>query len=124
MHTVTSTPSFLAQVKKCKLTEKELTDIENTVSDNPEAGTLMAGTGGARKLRHVGRGKGKSGGYRTIHYCGGRDVPVFLLAIYGKDDKDNLTDAEKNELAKVLPLIADAYRENVKVMAAKMKKRR
>ena len=54
--------------------------IVNTLADNPVAGDLMARTGGARKLRHAGRGGGKSGGYRTIHYFGGDDVPIFLLA--------------------------------------------
>ncbi len=63
------------------------------------------------KLRHALRGKGKSGGLRTIHYFGGTDVPVFLLAIYGKNQRANITSAEKNELAKLLPQIVDNYRK-------------
>ena len=82
--------------------------IVNTLADNPVAGDLIAGIGGARKLRHAGRVGGKSDGYRTIHYFGGDDVPVFLLAVYGKGAKANISDAEKNELAKVLPSIAYA----------------
>jgi hypothetical protein len=70
----------------------------------------MAGTGGARKMCHAGRGHGKSGGFRTIHYFGGEDVQVFLLAVYGKGGKSNLTSAERNQLAAVLPKIAAAYR--------------
>lgn len=47
---------------------------------------------------------------RTIHYFGGEDVPVFLLAIYGKSSKANLTKSERNELSKLLPRIAMTYR--------------
>ncbi len=86
-------------------------DIVATIAADPLAGDLMAGTGGARKLRHPGRGKGKSGGYRTVHYFGGDDVPVFLLALYGKGERDNLSKAERNELAALLPMLADKYRK-------------
>jgi hypothetical protein len=46
-----------------------------------------------------------------IHYFGGDDVPIFLLSIYGKGAKANLSGAERNELAKLLPKIAAAYRK-------------
>jgi len=112
MHTVALTPMFLNQAKREGVADKDISDIVNVLADNPKAGDLMAGTGGARKLRHAGRGKGKSGGYRTIHYFGGDDVPVFLLSVYGKGTADNLTKAERNELAKILPKMADAYKKS------------
>jgi hypothetical protein len=65
-------------------------------------------------MRHAGRGKGKSGGYRTVHYFGGDDVPLFLLSIYGKDQKSDLTAAERKDLASLLPRIADAYRKGTR----------
>ena len=71
----------------------------------------MANTGGARKLRHARAGQGKSGGFRTIHYFGGLDVPVFALAIYGKNEKGNLSQAERNQLARILPKLAEAYKQ-------------
>jgi len=98
------------QAKRCGLTEDELDLIVWTISVNPESGAIVPGTGGARKLRFAGRGHGKSGGYRTIHYFAGADVSVFLLAIYGKGDKANLTKGERNALAAVLPQLAEAYR--------------
>lgn len=110
MHTVIWTATFVTQAKRHGLSEDEMTSIVNTLADNPRAGDVMPGAGGARKLRHPGRGGGKSGGYRTIHYFGGEDTPVFLLAVYGKGAKANLTKAERNELAALLPRIADAYR--------------
>ncbi len=123
MHSVIWTATFLAQVRKCGLSEDELSDIVTRISDNPQGGDIMVGTGGARKLRHAGRGKGKSGGYRTIHYYAAADVPVFLLSIYGKGRTDNLTKAERNELSKVLPQLADIYRQNVKQALADKRRR-
>ncbi|MBL1435547.1 MAG: type II toxin-antitoxin system RelE/ParE family toxin [Rhodobacteraceae bacterium] len=119
MHTVALTPMFLNQAKREGMADKDISDIVNVLADNPNAGDLMAGTGGARKLRHAGRGKGKSGGYRTIHYFGGDDVPVFLLSVYGKGTADNLTKAERNELAKILPKMADAYKKSASQAKAK-----
>lgn len=115
MRTVISTPEFLSQAKKLTLSQDEI----DSLADNPLAGDLISQTGGARKLRHAGRGGGKSGGYRNIHYFGGVDVPVFLLTVYGKGDKANLTKAERNELAKILPQLADQYRATAKAAAAK-----
>jgi len=111
MQTVVSTSVFLAQAKRCGLTDDELQSIVSAIAFDPEAGAIMPQTGGARKVRHARQGQGKSGGYRTIHYFGGGDIPVFMLAIYGKNDKANLTKAERNELARILPKLADAYRK-------------
>jgi len=58
----------------------------------------MPGTGGVRKARLAGRGKGKSGGYRIVWYFGGDDIPVFLLTVFGKGEKTNLTQGERNPL--------------------------
>lgn len=80
----------------------------------------MVGTGGARKVRFPAHGSGKSGGYRTIHYFGGDDVPVFLLALIVKGERENLTRDQKNDLAKVLPGIADAYRAGVALRISRM----
>lgn len=95
-------------------------EICDRIASDPQAGDIISGTGGARKLRHPAPGGGKSGGWRTIHYWGGNDVPVFLLAVYAKSQKDNISQAEKNELKKILPLVADAYRKSTK-LAAKRK---
>jgi hypothetical protein len=55
-------------------------------------------------------GVGKSGGYRTVHYFGGDDIPMFLLSVFGKSEKANLTKSECNDLAALLPGIAENYR--------------
>ena len=77
---------------------------------------VLAGTpeiGVDNEHLQAGRGKGKSGGYRVIHYYAADDVPVFLLALYSKGTQTNLTKAQKNELSATLPQIAASYREAV-----------
>ncbi len=69
----------------------------------------MSGTGGVRKLRWSSKGKGKSGGVRIIYYYHNNSIPLFLLTVFGKNDKSNLTKAEKNELSKLIPLILNNY---------------
>jgi hypothetical protein len=73
----------------------------------------MAGTGGCRKSRFAGRGKGKRGGYRTVHYNGSDDVPVLLLVVLDKGDRDNLSKGERNELRKLMQTYEAEYRAGV-----------
>ncbi len=77
----------------------EAAAVVTILANDPEAGVIMPGCGGARKLRIAKPGRGKSGGYRIITYFGGSDSPVFLLTVFGKGEKDNLTKAERNTLA-------------------------
>jgi hypothetical protein len=86
----------------------------NTIANNPEAGDVIPGTGGARKVRFAGRGRGKSGGFRVITFYSGPDVPVFLLNVFAKGDKINLTAAERNELRAILADIVTAYRQGAR----------
>ena len=71
----------------------------------------MRGTGGARKVRFAGRGKGKSGGYRVITFYGGGDIPLFLLDVFGKGSRPNLTKAQHNELRDILTALPRAWRQ-------------
>ncbi len=111
MHTVVETPAYLADVRAARLTEAEREAVVSIVARNPLAGDEIAGTGGVRKLRVAGRGKGKSGGYRVITFYSGEDVPVFLLTLYSKGEKANLSKAERNELKNILADIVQSYRQ-------------
>ncbi|WP_416063993.1 type II toxin-antitoxin system RelE/ParE family toxin [Rhizobium sp. ZK1] len=72
-------------------------------------------TGGCRKLRWAIRGnnKGKSGGVRTITFYTGENLPVFLLTVFGKSQKANLTKAERNSLKKISDAIVQEYSRRV-----------
>jgi hypothetical protein len=65
----------------------------------------MSGTGGFRMERFARPGKGKRGGVRVISFYHGKDYPVFLITVFGKGDKDNLTKEERNALAKLAKTI-------------------
>lgn len=106
---------YLSDAKLAGLTEAERRKIVDLAAHDPTTGDRIEGAGGARKLRVAGRGHGKSGGYRVITYFGGGDIPVFLLAVFGKGDKVNLSKAERNELKKELRGLADDYRANIAI---------
>jgi hypothetical protein len=114
MHTVVETPAYLSAAKASGMSDDERAEVVDLVSADPEVGVRMEGTGGCRKLRVAGRSKGKSGGYRIITVFGGGDVPVFLLDVFGKGEKDNLTKAERNELAALTRTLFDKYRTKVR----------
>jgi hypothetical protein len=119
MHTVIETADYLQDAKDAGLSAGEMAAIIEIISSDPKAGDVMVGTGGARKLRFGAGGTGKRGGVRTVHYFGGDDVPVFMLAVIKKGDRENLSKAECNALRKELQGIAHAYRMSVKVRAAR-----
>jgi hypothetical protein len=123
MHAVIQTPAFISAANDAGMSADEVDAVVQMVSAHPTAGDVMQGTGGARKLRVTGRGKGKSGGYRVITFYAAEDVPVFLLDAYSKGDAANLTKAERNELRDVLGQIAEAYRAGVQAKIADMKRR-
>ena len=113
MQTIIETPAYLSDAKTLGLTDIERAIIVDYLAQHPSAGEVLPGTGGARKVRFGGRGKGKSGGYRVITFYSGEDIPVFLLNIFAKGEKVNLTKAEQNELRGILARVVAAYREGV-----------
>jgi len=84
--------------------------IVDFVALNPDAGDEIKGTGGACKIRFAGMGKGKSGGSRVVSFYSGADIPVFLLNVFAKNEKTDLTKAERNEFKTTLAALADTYR--------------
>ena len=109
MLTVVETPSYL-RVAEALFSEAEREQIVAMVAADPECGELMQGTGGFRKVR-VGRsGVGKRGGARVIYILRNEEFPLFLIAAYPKNRKDNLSAKERNELAKRANEIFEKYR--------------
>jgi hypothetical protein len=98
VHTVVETPTYL-RAAKAVFSETEREEIVLTIAADPEAGDLMPGTGGYRKLRIARPGMGKRGGARVVYLYGGDDFPVFLITVYAKSEKGNLSKAEQNALA-------------------------
>jgi hypothetical protein len=80
------------------------------VAAEPECGEVMQGTGGFRKVRVARGGMGKRGGARVIYILRNEAFPIFLITAYAKNEKDNLTRKERNELAKRADEIFAKYR--------------
>ncbi len=109
MQTVIETAEFLRRAKECDVTEEERAAMVNFIAAHPQAGQEIQGTGGARKVRFARPGGGKSGGYRVITFYSGVDIPVFLLSLFAKNEKTDLTPKERNALKKVLPQVVKDY---------------
>ena len=104
MDGVVETPTYLKAAKAAGMTEAEMKAAVLMIAANSEAGDVMAGSGGCRKVRLAGKGKGKSGGYRLItFYKVGEQV--FLLTVFAKGDRANLTQRERNALRDLTALL-------------------
>ena len=76
------------------LTDDEYRELQNELMENPERGDVIKGGGGIRKLRYAAQGRGKSGGVRVIYYWVKDNYQIYMLVVYPKSKKDNLTDKE------------------------------
>jgi len=83
------------------LDAKEQDEMERHIADDPERHPLIPGGSGMRKARWARTGRGKRGGVRVIYYFAAPDA-VYFIAVYAKNEKENLSDAEKKALAKIL----------------------
>ena len=91
------------------LTDEEYAELQGVLIVQPDAGDVIPGTGGLRKLRwsQKRRGKGKRGGVRVIYYWYVSGSLIYMLLAYSKDDQDDLTTAEKRLLAR---LVAEEFK--------------
>jgi len=113
MHTVCELHSFCKAADDAGMSGDEVTILVAYLAEHPTAGNEMAGTGGCRKLRWAGRGKGKSGGYRIITFYTGYEVPIFLITVFSKGERANLSKNEQNMLAVITKDIVTEYRTRV-----------
>jgi hypothetical protein len=97
MITIAETSEYRKQAEK-QLPLEERTAIISYLAQHPCGGEIMEGTGGIRKLRWAKPGKGKSGGVRIIYYYHNNDMPLYLITLFSKNQKVNLSQKEKNVL--------------------------
>jgi hypothetical protein len=72
------------------LSDDEYASLQKTLIANPQAGTLIPGSGGVRKIRWAVRGRGKRGGVRVIYYAKIREGVIWMLTIYPKNVAENI----------------------------------
>lgn len=110
LHTVVETPDYLADAKRAGMTEADRRRAVDTYAGTPDYGDEIQGSGGFRKGRIAGRGKGKSGGYRVVLIYLDGTFPVFLVAVLSKGDRETFTDGEVAEFKKVAAAMKAARR--------------
>ena len=101
MHTVMETPIFTRRADAL-LSAQERTDLITLLAWNPLAGDVIQGTGGVRKLRFAGGGRGKRGAFRVIYYVLTDELPIVAITLYGKNEKSDLTQAERDGARRIV----------------------
>lgn len=106
-YNIVAVPTFKKELKKLAKKyhsiKSDLATLFETLEINPEQGTSLGNNCYKIRLSITSKNKGKSGGARLITNFVIADDTVYLLSIYDKSDKDNLTDKELNELLKNVP---------------------
>ena len=112
MHVVAELVGFAEDTEAAGMCAGELRRLIDRL-----AADLIVGTGGARKVRVAGRGKGRSDGFRVISYFAGEDLPVFLITVFANGDRADLSAAEGAEIKRELAHLASEYRKGRRTWA-------
>ena len=106
--TVVETPEFLATTRKL-MDEEERSLLVDYLAHNPAEGDLIPGAGGVRKLRWGLEGRGKRGGARVIYFYHSSNLPLFALTAYAKNQRDDLTQDQRDGFRQLAKSIAETY---------------
>jgi mRNA-degrading endonuclease RelE of RelBE toxin-antitoxin system len=107
--TVAETAPFIRQAAKL-WTEDDRNAFVDFIATNPDAGDVIPDTGGLRKVRWSRPGSGKRGGVRIIYFYHDDSMPLFLLLIYAKAERENWTRDEKRRASALTEDIKLTYR--------------
>ena len=110
LHEVIETPDYFRDAKAAGMSDAEMWRAVMQYAAKPDLGEEVKGSGGVRKGRLAGKGKGKSGGYRIMAVYVGPMVPVYLIGVLSKGDRENFTDAEVKDFKKMTTALKAAYR--------------
>jgi len=105
-------PAF-ARFRQDYLDDERFRELQNALLRNLEAGDVIEGTGGLRKVRHADarRGKGKRSGLRVIYYWWRPGSQFWLFTLYDKDELDDLSAKERRALKDMLKRELEARRK-------------
>ncbi len=108
--TIVELASFIRDTDS-ELSELERDELKIFLAANPEAGVVIKGTGGVRKLRWAASGRGKRGGGRVIYYFHDMEVPLYLLKFFAKATKTDLTARESKQLSQLIEAIVREHKQ-------------
>lgn len=92
------TKEFQSRWVNLGLADDDLRELQAFLLEHSNAGPVMQGTGGVRKLRWARKGKGKSGGVRVIYFDAYDRETIWLITMFGKNEKVNLSQEERNTI--------------------------
>ncbi len=104
MRKIVALPKYEKQVKRL-LSNEERVAMETNITADPLAHPIIRGTGGFRKARWRRNASGKSGGVRAIFYYFVSGDTVFFTLLYAKNELENLTHAQEQELKRLAKII-------------------
>jgi hypothetical protein len=110
---VVETPEFLTTTRRM-MTDEERGLLVDYLAYNPTAGELIPGTGGVRKLRWGLEGRGKRGGARVACFYHNEAMPLFALTAYAKNERADLSQADRNDFRRLTTLLVEAYAKRSK----------
>ncbi len=105
-------PFFQKKWKEMGLNDKDLKRLQEELIADPKIGEVMQGTGGIRKMRFAFEKRGKSGSVRIIYVDFEVYEKIFLITAYPKNEKENLTQSERNELKQMIQILEHQLKEN------------
>lgn len=105
-------PFFQKKWKALGLDDKDLKRLQEELIADPKVGDVMQGTGGIRKMRFAFEKRGKSGSVRVIYVDFEVYEKIFLITAYPKNEKENLSQAERNELKQMIHILEQQLKEN------------
>lgn len=108
-HGVAELPSYIKQAERF-LDGQERQDLILYLAAHPKAGVIIEGAGGIRKLRWRRGGQGKRGGLRVVYYYHSSSMPLYLLALFAKGDKSDLTRTECRQLAELVDVLVGIWK--------------
>ena len=98
---IVETSIFTKQVQNL-LSDEEYRQLQSDLANRPDAGSMMPGSGGLRKVRWGYRGRGKRGGVRVIYYWAVPQERLLMLLMYPKNVQDNLSPAQLKVLKQIV----------------------
>jgi hypothetical protein len=102
MHMVFVETTLFSKLLPGYLDDDGYRGLQGYLVERPDAGAVIQRSGGVRRIRWAARGKGKSGGVRVIYYWIKADEQIFLLTLYGKGEKEDLSAAELKRIVKLV----------------------
>ncbi len=105
-------PLFRSRWKELGLTDEDLIRLQEELLADPKVGEVMKGTGGVRKMRFAFEHRGKSGGIRVIYIDLELYEKIYLLTAYTKNEKENLSKEERNELRRLITVLEGQLKDN------------